>query len=59
MKYNELHRLILRNSWRVLRQSGSHIIYEKGGRTYTAPNHGSKEIAKPLELKIKKEMKLK
>jgi len=59
MKYNELHRLILRNGWRILRQSGSHIIYERGGRTYPAPYHGSKEIARPLELKIKKEMRLK
>ncbi|MDR2679769.1 MAG: type II toxin-antitoxin system HicA family toxin [Tannerella sp.] len=59
MKYSELHRLILRNGWRFLRQSGSHVIYEKDGRTYTAPYHGSKEIARALELKIRKEMELK
>lgn len=59
MKYNELHRLVLRNGWLVRRQRGSHVIYEKEGRTYPVPDHGSKEISKPVELKIKKEMGLK
>lgn len=59
MKYNELHRLIIRNGWMVRRQKGSHVIYEKSGRTYPVPDHGSKEISKPVELKIKKEMNLK
>ncbi len=59
MKYNELHRLVLRNGWIVRRQKGSHVIYEKDGRIYPVPDHGSKEISKPLELKIKKEMGLK
>jgi len=59
VKYNELHRLIQRNGWSIKRQRGSHVIYEKGNRIYPAPNHGSKEVSKPLELKIKKEMGLK
>lgn len=59
MKYNELHRLIIRNGWIVVRQAGSHVIYEKNGKRYPVPNHGSKEISKPIELKIKKEMGLK
>ena len=29
MKSSELNNLILRNGWKVVRQSGSHIIYEK------------------------------
>ncbi len=40
-------------------QSGSHIIYEKNGIHYTATFHGSKEVGKGLEMKIKKEMGLK
>jgi predicted RNA binding protein YcfA (HicA-like mRNA interferase family) len=59
MKSNELHRLILKNGWQSIRQSGSHVIYEKDGRHYPVPDHGSKEIGKGLELKIKKEMGLK
>jgi len=59
MKSKEFHRLILRNGWRKKRQEGSHITYEKDGRTYPVPDHGSKEMARGLELKIRKEMGLK
>jgi predicted RNA binding protein YcfA (HicA-like mRNA interferase family) len=59
LKSSELKKLILTNGWCVLRQTGSHVIYEKNGRIYPAPFHGSKEIGKGLERKIKKEMGLK
>lgn len=59
MKSSELNRLILKNGWEIIRQSGSHIIYEKNGKRYTATFHGSKEVGKGLEMKIKKEMGLK
>jgi predicted RNA binding protein YcfA (HicA-like mRNA interferase family) len=54
MKYNELHRLIHRNSWIIVRQTGSHVIYEKDGLHYPVPNHGSDEVKKGLEIKLKK-----
>ena len=59
MKSSELNRLILRNGWIAIRQKGSHITYEKNGKSYTATFHGSKEVGKGLEMKIKKEMELK
>lgn len=59
MKSSELHKLILSSGWIEIRQTGSHKIYEKNGRRYTAPFHGSKEVGKGLENKIKKEMGLK
>lgn len=46
MKSSKLNRLIIRNGWKILRQSGSHIIYEKNGINYTATFHGSKEVEK-------------
>ncbi len=58
MKYNELHRLIRKNGWIRIRR-GKHIIYEKDGKRYPVPDHGSKEVGKGLERKIKKEMRLK
>lgn len=58
MKYSELHRLILRNGWKLDHVSGSHYIYLKEGRKYTVPNHGSKEVGRGLELTIRREMKL-
>ena len=58
MKSSELNKLILANGWRVIRQNGSHVIYEKDGKIYPATFHGSKEVAKGLEKKIRKEMRL-
>jgi mRNA interferase HicA len=58
MKSSELHRLIRRWGWQHIRTEGSHYIYEKDGRTFPVPFHGSKEVGKGLELKIKKEMGL-
>jgi len=59
MKSNELHRLIQSQGWRIVRQSGSHVIYEKGGRMYPVPSHGGKEVPTGMEKKIKREMGLK
>lgn len=56
MKYNEFHRMVIRNGWVAIRQTGSHVIYEKEGRRYPVPNHGSKELPKSTELKMRKEL---
>lgn len=56
MKSSELHRLIKQAGWMPIRQCGSHIIYEKNGIRYCAPDHGSKEMGKGIALKILKEM---
>ncbi|MBO4467333.1 MAG: type II toxin-antitoxin system HicA family toxin [Bacteroidales bacterium] len=58
MKYDELHRIIRRNGWKELRQTGSHVIYTKDGKLYPVPYHGSKEVGKGLERKVRKEMDL-
>ena len=58
MKYTELHRLISQNGWSLIRQSGSHIIYKKGNRTYPVPYHKGKEVGAGLEKTIRKEMGL-
>ena len=58
MKYDEFHRLVKVNGWRILRQSGIHIIYVKDGKVYPVPYHGGKELGRGLEKKMKKEMDL-
>ncbi|SUJ19245.1 YcfA-like protein [Sphingobacterium spiritivorum] len=45
--------------WNLIRISGSHYIYEKDGRTYPIPYHGSKEIGEGLRKKIMKDLGLK
>ena len=43
----------------ALRQSGSHVIYEKDGYpNKSVPDHGSKEIPEGLRLRLSKEMGL-
>ena len=53
MKTTELHRLVKRNGWIEIRQTESHVIYQKGDITYPVPFHGAKEVGKGLELKIR------
>ena len=58
MKSSELHRLIAENGWILMRTAGSHYIYQKNDKTCPVPYHGSKEVGKGLEKKVKKEMGL-
>ena len=59
MKSNEFLREIKRKGWILVRQGkGSHEIYEKDGVQVSVPNHGSKEMGKGIENKLRKEMKL-
>ena len=59
MKNSEFHRLIKKYGWKLIKAEGSHYIYEKNGRAYPVPFHGSKELGKGLENKMKKEMGIK
>jgi mRNA interferase HicA len=59
MKSSELHRLIKQNGWVFSHAEGSHYFYTKNGAlSPPVPYHGSKEVGKGLEKKIKKEMGL-
>ncbi len=59
MKSSEFHRLIRRNGWVHIRTKGSHYIYEKEGRRYPVPFHGSNEMYEGLRRKIIKDLGLK
>jgi mRNA interferase HicA len=61
MKSNELLRLLTRDGWVAIRQSGSHVVMEhpsKEGQVIF-PNHGSKEVKKGLLNGILKQAKIK
>ncbi len=61
MKCSELLRLLMKNGWYAVSQTGSHIKMkhdEKDG-IIIFPNHGSQEVGKGLETKIKKDAGLK
>ena len=58
MKCDEFHNLVRMNGWMKLRQSGSHVIYQKENRTYPVPLPLTKEkkIEKAQKKKKRKEM---
>ncbi|MCR4564823.1 MAG: type II toxin-antitoxin system HicA family toxin [Bacteroidales bacterium] len=59
MKHDEFHKWIEMNGWTYLRKTGSHVIYQKGPRTYPVPYHRGKEVGTGLLRKITREMGLK
>jgi mRNA interferase HicA len=61
MKCSELYRILLRDGWYPVSQSGSHVKLKhqlKSG-IIIFPNHGSQELGKGLESKIKKDAGIK
>ncbi|MFA6261758.1 MAG: type II toxin-antitoxin system HicA family toxin [Bacteroidia bacterium] len=56
MKCSELYRLLLHDGWFPVSQSGSHVklVHNVKKGMIIFPNHGSQEIGKGLEKKIKK-----
>ncbi|MFW5759418.1 MAG: type II toxin-antitoxin system HicA family toxin [Cyclobacteriaceae bacterium] len=57
MKCCELLRILKRDGWYPLSQSGSHVKLKHDNKqgVIVFPNHGSRELGKGLENKIKKD----
>ena len=61
MKCSELLRILKRDGWYPVSQSGSHVKLKHDNKkgVIVFPNHGSRELGKGLENKIKKDAGLK
>jgi len=61
VKSSELIRLLKKDGWFAIRQTGSHMIMEHPSKKgqIVCPDHGSHEVGKGLEKKIKKDAGLK
>ncbi len=61
MKCSELYRLLIKDGWYPVSQKGSHVKLKHDTKPdmIIFPNHGSQEIGKGLENKIKKDAGLK
>lgn len=61
MKCSELYRILLRDGWYPISQSGSHgkLKHQLKSGIIIFPNHGSQELGKGLESKIKKDAGIK
>jgi mRNA interferase HicA len=57
MKCSELYRLLIKDGWYPVSQSGSHVKlkHDKKPGKIIFPNHGSQEFGKGLEKKIRKD----
>jgi|GEM_PF-1983624 len=40
MRYREVARALEAEGWTAMRQTGSHVIFERDGRICPVPNHG-------------------
>jgi len=61
MKCSDLYRLLIKDGWYPISQSGSHVKmkHDKKQEIIIFPNHGSQEVGKGLEKKIRKDADLK
>ena len=61
MKCSELYRLLTKDGWYPISQRGSHVKMKHDTKSglIIFPNHGSQEMGKGLENKIRKDAKLK
>jgi predicted RNA binding protein YcfA (HicA-like mRNA interferase family) len=61
MKYSELFRILTKDGWVIIRQTGSHVILKHADKPgqLTVPNHNSKEVKKGLLTALLKQAEIK
>jgi predicted RNA binding protein YcfA (HicA-like mRNA interferase family) len=61
VKCSEFLRILKLDGWYIISQKGSHIKMQHPNKSGTIifPNHGSAELGKGMEMKIKKDAQLK
>ncbi|MFN8495098.1 MAG: type II toxin-antitoxin system HicA family toxin [Caldilineaceae bacterium] len=57
--FKTMEKLLLNLGFVAVRQKGSHVFYRHpDGRTTTVPNHGGRDLARPLIREILREIEL-
>ena len=57
--FRTMEKLLLRLGFTSVRQKGSHVFYRHpDGRTTTVPDHGNRDLARPLLREILREIEL-
>lgn len=61
MKCSDLYRILVKDGWYPVTQTGSHVKMKHNSKpgTIIFPNHGSQELGKGLEQKFRKDAGLK
>ena len=59
VNFKTMERVLLRLGFQPTRQTGSHVFFRHpDGRTTTVPNHGGRDLARPLTREILREIKM-
>lgn len=59
VNFRTMDKLLRRIGFENVRQKGSHVFYKHSdGRTTTVPNHGGRDLARPLLREILREIEL-
>ncbi len=59
VNFKAMDRILRHLGFSVVRQKGSHVFYRHAdGRTTTLPNHGNKDLARPLMREILREISI-
>jgi predicted RNA binding protein YcfA (HicA-like mRNA interferase family) len=57
VNFKTMDKILRRLGFTAVRQKGSHVFYRHAdGRTTTLPNHGNKDIARPLIREVLREI---
>ncbi|MBI3537344.1 MAG: type II toxin-antitoxin system HicA family toxin [Chloroflexi bacterium] len=59
INFRQMEKVLFRLGFRSVRQKGSHVFYRHpDGRTTTVPDHGSRDLARPLIREILREIEI-
>lgn len=59
VNFKTMDKMLRRLGFDAVRQKGSHVFYRHAdGRTTTLPNHGNRDIARPLMREILREISI-
>lgn len=59
VSFKTMETLLLKLGFIAVRQKGSHVFYRHtDGRTTTVPNHGNRDLARPLIREILREIEI-
>lgn len=53
-KFKEIEKRLRKLGYKVVRQSGSHVLFSNGFNTFPVPNHPGKDISPGVERQILK-----
>jgi predicted RNA binding protein YcfA (HicA-like mRNA interferase family) len=57
-KFKEIEKRLRKLGYKIVRQTGSHVLFSNGISTFPVPNHSGKDISPGVERQILKLLKM-